>query len=314
MPDVHVSIVTPCYNGARYLAETLRSATAQTHPPLEVIVVDDGSTDESAAIAESFPAPVRVIRQDNRGESVARNRALATARGSHVLFLDADDLLEPGALAHLAAAVADKPGVVALMGCAWFTTDPAAPHASKTFTHTEFFPDIIESNFGPPNCWLAPLDVVRAAGGFSETMRWFEDWDLWWRVGLHAQALATVPYIGAKYRQHPQSQLATTKPADRARGHATLMARMSEALLARPPLLHAHGERLFWSAWTAVVRARAAGVGWQELAPLTARLRDIARRGPASVRASRSAQVFRWFGVRAGFALRPSGHQSVENQ
>ena len=307
---VTVTIVTPCYNGSRYLAETLRSAVGQSRPPLEIIVVDDGSTDHSATIAESFGPPVRVIRQENRGESAARNRALSEARGSHVLFLDADDLLESGALAEVTSAVRNKPGTVALMGCAWFTgDDPSAPHSTKTFPHTEFFPDIIESNFGPPNCWLAPVEVVRAAGGFAEDMRWFEDWDLWWRVGLHARGLVMVPYVGARYRQHAQSQLSTTRPDDRARGHAMLMARMSAALLERPSLLAAHGEQLFWSAWTAVVRAREAGVGWQELTPLTSQLQKIARRGPASVRASRSALLFRWLGVRGGFALQGRGRK-----
>jgi glycosyltransferase involved in cell wall biosynthesis len=303
MDPVSVSVVTPCYNGARYLADTLRSAVGQSRPPLEVIVVDDGSTDDSAAIAESFGPPVRVIRQENRGESAARNRALAEARGTHVLFLDADDLIEPRALAHLAAAVEGRPGAVALMGCGWFTEDPARPHTVKALSYRQFFPDIIESNLGPPNCWLAPLDVVREAGGFAEDMRWFEDWDLWWRVGLGASALVWVPFAGAKYRQHALSQLATTKPADRAGGHAVLMTRMARAFLARPALLEAHGEPLFWSAWTAAVRAREAGVTWSDLSPLTAAIRDVARCGPAGVRASRSARVFRWLGVRAGLTL-----------
>jgi hypothetical protein len=86
-------------------------------------------------------------------------------------------------------------------------------------------------------------------------MRWFEDWDLWWRVGLEARELVWVPYVGAKYRQHPASQLATTKPADRARGHAALMARMGRAFLERPDLIDAHGEPLFWGVWTRGGRA-----------------------------------------------------------
>jgi glycosyltransferase involved in cell wall biosynthesis len=97
--DISVSIITPCYNGSPYLRDTIASALGQTRPPLEVIVIDDGSTDDSAAIAESFGSPVRVIRQTNQGESVARNRGIAEARGSHLLFLDADDLIAPEALA-----------------------------------------------------------------------------------------------------------------------------------------------------------------------------------------------------------------------
>jgi hypothetical protein len=134
-------------------------------------------------------------------------------------------------------------------------------------------------------------------------MRWFEDWDLWWRVGLRAAGLVMVPYVGAKYRQHPQSQLATTKADDRARGHAVLMTRMAEALLARPDLLAAHGDRLFWSGWTAVRRAKAAGVPWREVAPLAAALRTIAARGPSPMTSSRTARTCRWLGVRAAMAL-----------
>src|SRR6187397_1072894 len=100
---ITISIITPCYNGSRYIRETLQSALAQTHPPLEVIVIDDGSTDDSAALAENAGPPVRVIRQTNQGESVARNRGIAEARGSHVLFLDADDMLEPESLSRLTA-------------------------------------------------------------------------------------------------------------------------------------------------------------------------------------------------------------------
>jgi glycosyltransferase involved in cell wall biosynthesis len=86
-----VSVVIPCYNGAKFLRETIASVLAQTHPVLEVLVVDDGSTDDSASIAEGFGPPVRVIRQPNQGESVARNRGIAEAKGEWVGFLDADD-------------------------------------------------------------------------------------------------------------------------------------------------------------------------------------------------------------------------------
>lgn len=90
-----VSVVIPCYNAAPFLRETLDSAINQTYPPLEILVIDDGSTDDSAAIAESFGPPVRVIRQPNQGESVARNRGIDEAQGDWVAFLDADDVWKP---------------------------------------------------------------------------------------------------------------------------------------------------------------------------------------------------------------------------
>ena len=103
-PD-SVSAVVPCYNGERFLAETLDGLLAQTRPVCEVIVVDDGSTDGSAALAETFDGrnevPVRVIRQENSGESVARNRAVSEAAGEWVGFCDADDLWRPEKLERL---------------------------------------------------------------------------------------------------------------------------------------------------------------------------------------------------------------------
>lgn len=104
-PDATVSVIVPCYNGARYLRETLASALGQTRAPLEVLVVDDGSTDDSAGVAEAFGLPVRVIRQANGGESTARNRGIDEARGDWLAFLDADDVWEPHKLERQLAAV-----------------------------------------------------------------------------------------------------------------------------------------------------------------------------------------------------------------
>ena len=84
----------PCFNASRFLNATLDSVLAQTHPVREVILVDDGSTDDSAEIAESYGPAVRVIRQSNQGESVARNRGIEAAVGDWVAFVDADDIWE----------------------------------------------------------------------------------------------------------------------------------------------------------------------------------------------------------------------------
>jgi glycosyltransferase involved in cell wall biosynthesis len=109
---VTVSLVIPCYNGERYLAETIQSVLAQTHPVLEVLVIDDGSTDSSAQIAESFGSPVRVIRQVNQGESVARNRGIEESQGHWVAFVDADDLWETTKIEKQLQVVATHPETV----------------------------------------------------------------------------------------------------------------------------------------------------------------------------------------------------------
>jgi glycosyltransferase involved in cell wall biosynthesis len=100
-----ITVVIPCYNAAPFLRATLASALRQTYPPLEVLVIDDGSTDDSAAIAGSYGPPVRVIPQTNQGESVARNRGIEEARGDWIAFLDADDLWLPQKLEKQVAAI-----------------------------------------------------------------------------------------------------------------------------------------------------------------------------------------------------------------
>jgi glycosyltransferase involved in cell wall biosynthesis len=104
-----VACVVPVHNGERYLAQTLRSILAQTLRPAEVVVVDDGSSDDSAAIAQSFGDPVRVIRQEHRGPASARNRGVAEAHSELVAFLDADDLFHPRKLERQAARFAARP-------------------------------------------------------------------------------------------------------------------------------------------------------------------------------------------------------------
>lgn len=100
-----VSVVVPCYNKGPYLRETLDSALGQTVPPAEVIVVDDGSTDDSAAIAEAYGPPVTVLRQENRGESAARNRGIRRARSAWIALLDADDVWTPPKLERQLACI-----------------------------------------------------------------------------------------------------------------------------------------------------------------------------------------------------------------
>ncbi|MDD4887932.1 MAG: glycosyltransferase family 2 protein, partial [Thiomonas sp.] len=98
-PDALVSVVIPAYNARNTLAQTLDSLFAQTHRNLDVVVVDDGSTDGTAEVLEAFAGRVRVIRQANAGIAVARNASVQAARGDYIALLDADDLCRPDRIA-----------------------------------------------------------------------------------------------------------------------------------------------------------------------------------------------------------------------
>jgi glycosyltransferase involved in cell wall biosynthesis len=111
-----VTVIIGAYNAERYLAEAIDSVLAQTHPRLELIVVDDGSTDGSGRIAESYGDPVRCIRQENGGMAAARNRAVPEARGSYLSFLDADDRFPPDKLARQLAVFEADPELDVVYG------------------------------------------------------------------------------------------------------------------------------------------------------------------------------------------------------
>ena len=111
-----ISVVIPVYNGESYLEMAIRSALTQTEPPGEIIVVDDGSTDGSAAIARGFGAPVHCLSQPHAGLSAALNRGIERAHGTFLAFLDADDLWMEAKLARQLDALEANPTLDAVFG------------------------------------------------------------------------------------------------------------------------------------------------------------------------------------------------------
>lgn len=116
MTSNQVAVVIPVYNGACYLAAAIESVLAQSLPPAEVIVVDDGSTDDGAAVACAFGPPVSVLTQTNRGPAAARNLGVAHSSGDLLAFLDADDLWLPDKLARQMQVLQDDPLCAAVVG------------------------------------------------------------------------------------------------------------------------------------------------------------------------------------------------------
>jgi glycosyltransferase involved in cell wall biosynthesis len=124
-----VSVVMPAYNSRQYIDAAIDSLLAQTHPHLEIIVVDDGSTDGTGDFVQTqYGEQVRLIRQTNMGPSVARNRGIAEAQGAYIQFLDADDLLLPEKIERCLAIFAEKPALgVVYTTCRFVDADGSTP-------------------------------------------------------------------------------------------------------------------------------------------------------------------------------------------
>lgn len=298
-----VSVIIPCYNAARFLRATIESALHQTVSPLEVIVVDDGSTDGSLGVARAFGKPVTVIQQRNQGPSVARNTGVAASAGRYLLFLDADDLLKRESIERLTQAATTGARTVALMGCAHFTSDPTAPFAEKRWTVDELLPHILSENLANPICWLTPRELFDEVGGFADEARPFEDWDFCAQLALRGARVRTVPYIGGLYRVHESSVMRTVAPSRRALGHTRVVERLVRRLLLRDDMLAKWGEYMFWSAWTAIQHARSVGITWGELGGLCSATQALIRQGPAGARSSKYALAARYLGIPAANVL-----------
>jgi hypothetical protein len=132
----------------------------------------------------------------------------------------------------------------------------------------------------------------------------YEDWHFWCRVALLGTPLVSVPFVGASYRRHASSMMATAPTPAVIKGHLQVMEVLCPGILGRDDLLQKHGEVLFWCAWTALHRARQQGMSWKELGWLAGYIREIARGRPQGLCHSTFARVVRLIGIRWAEALR----------
>ena len=196
-----VSILIPSYNAALWIAQTLDSALSQTWDNTEIIVVDDGSRDDSVAIISRYAnRGVLLITQSNRGASAARNRALAEARGDFIQFLDADDLLSPHKIERQLSLLATRP-MGTLATCRWgrFETDPQSARFVDHDVFTDFTPIdwLLHCTAGArmmhPAAWLIPRAVAEKAGPWDEMLSLNDDGEYFVRVVLASSGLAFTP-------------------------------------------------------------------------------------------------------------------------
>jgi glycosyltransferase involved in cell wall biosynthesis len=197
MPRELVSVVIPCYNQAQFLARAVESALAQTHPPLDVIVVDDGSTDDTLQVARGYP--VRIISQRRQGVCAAVNNGVAACAGDFFLRLDADDELEPTYVEETLAALRGSPGAA-------FAYTEFVHFGARTGSYPveEFSAEsLAERNYVHASA-LMRTSAFRAVGGYDPRMTnaRCEDWDLWLAFADRGFAGILVRRPLLRYRAH----------------------------------------------------------------------------------------------------------------
>lgn len=201
-----VSVVIPAYNAATYLGDALDGALAQTHPRLEVIVVDDGSTDDTPKILSSYSDRIRVVRQPNAGSAAACNRGVEDAAGAWIAFLDADDIWHPMKLQRQIERCGGAP--ISHTDSFCFGDGIAGDILRSSFEppyHGRVLKHLLVSNFITKSSVLMRRDLFLRMGGFEPSYIGVEDWPFWLKV-CATHELGYLPEPMVRYRVHRKSK------------------------------------------------------------------------------------------------------------
>jgi glycosyltransferase involved in cell wall biosynthesis len=201
-----VSVIIPSYNHARFLGAAIDSALEQTYPNIEVVVVDDGSSDNSVEVALAYGERIRLIQQLNSGVSAARNNGIRFSTGSILAMLDADDVMHPTCIADRIRAMIEDPEVGIVAGAFQLVDENLVPFDRQS---QHFLPSVNRESayhyMNSPNIGLLiRRRAIELCGYYDPLLKAAEDWDCQIRICRRFKHVF-VPIIGADYRQLPGS-------------------------------------------------------------------------------------------------------------
>lgn len=265
MNDIRVSAVIPCYNYGRFLGEAIESVLAQTVPAHEIIVVDDGSTDDTPEVARSFGDKVRYVRTPNGGVSAARNAGIALAEGGLIAFLDADDRWLPQKLERQVPVMAADPTIGLLhAGSRVFNGENGQTLCSPLPSQRMSIHDLMNCCAISLPSTIVPRRVFSAVGGFDEAHSSTEDWEMWLRIAAKYQVVGCREIL-VEYREHHESL---------SRGNALGHFRGCMAVLTKAGKIHRHCKPC-----ENAIRSARQRLGLELYSKLSAEARDCFRRG-----------------------------------
>jgi glycosyltransferase involved in cell wall biosynthesis len=211
-----ISIIMPCYNAEAFVEETIASVFRQTYPNVELIIVDDGSTDRSPAIlleaTQKYPA-LTVLVQPNNGPYPARNMALQHAQGDFIAFLDADDYWTPDCLERLYHALIEASADLSY--CGWRNVvengEDRPPYVPPAYENGDIVEYFLKGCPWPIHAALTRKNIVDKVGGFSTRCFSAMDYDFWIRLSAVTHNIVLVPEVLAFYRWHNHGQISSVK-------------------------------------------------------------------------------------------------------
>jgi glycosyltransferase involved in cell wall biosynthesis len=220
-----VSIIIPCYNSESFVADAIQCSLDQTYQSCEIIVIDDGSTDRSAEIIESFGERIQHVSSSNKGGCSARNLGFEKAMGSFIQFLDSDDLMAPDKIEKQLATIESHPN--------WISTCPyvdfensisevdASIDRSPLTDSSDPFDWIIErisshsSKSSVTHSFLTPRELIRRAGPWNENLKINQDGEFFTRVLLQAEEIRFEANTQVYYRRHQNPSVSKVRSSDR---------------------------------------------------------------------------------------------------
>ncbi len=212
-----VSVCIPAFNSERYLAQALDSVLAQSYDEIQIVVVDDGSTDETAAILQKYASRICFVKQTNNGAAAARNSAFCASTGDFILFMDADDIIGPNHIYALAKKLHDESTIAVAPWARFFNCPSQAQFTENYITEdcsgTDWLVKSCEKALPmmQPGMFLLPRAVVERRGGWDERLNLIDDFEFYARMLSACDSVCFAPEARLYYRSGISGSLSGQK-------------------------------------------------------------------------------------------------------
>jgi glycosyltransferase involved in cell wall biosynthesis len=209
---MQVAVIIPCFNVEKHIEQTLHSVISQSHPALDIVCVDDGSTDRTVSIIKSVigstDRPLRLLQQSHGGACAARNAGVATTKGNYIQFLDADDLLLPDKIAkQLESALIARADLV--VGNYSAVEEDGSERQIQPESQSDWMA-LIRTQMGTTSANLWNRDALVSAGGWDESLKSSQDYELIYRMMINGASIVYNTFVGVRVLKRTTGSISQT--------------------------------------------------------------------------------------------------------